>query len=372
MRILYLPAANNLRTMDCNKINSFQIASAYIGVTIGAGFASGQEVLQFFSFFGPYSLAAIALASFLFAFFAIIILRFGALLNATSHREVVYQTGGKAVGLAVDATITFFLFGSFTAMLAGTGASLSQQFGLPPLYGSLFMAAISLATVLTGLSGIISALSLLVPVMYAGIMALAAAVFVYFPDGLAEMRHYAQPWKAVIPFWPLSALTYVSYNLVVAVAILAPMGSMARSGPAIEKGSIAGGIGLGLGILAINLALLAVPESFGYPVPMGYVAGLFSPLVVSGYTMVLLAAIYTTAVGGLYGFTARITSPGTARFKLLAAAVAIVGLTASAIGFTNLVRFLYAAVGISGFLLLGGLTYRHIRSRLRPGPFPSP
>ncbi|MFZ5649411.1 MAG: hypothetical protein ACOY4I_00965 [Bacillota bacterium] len=357
--------------MECNKINSFQIASAYIGVTIGAGFASGQEVLQFFSFFGPLSLAAIAMTSFLFAFFAIVILRLGSKLSATSHREVVYRSGGRAVGLAVDITITFFLFGSFTAMLAGTGASLNQQFGLPPLYGSLFMAAVALATVLTGLSGIISALSLLVPVMFAGIMTLAGAVLIYFPDGLAEMRYYAQPWEAVIPFWPLSALTYVSYNLVVAVAILAPMGSMAGSGSSIEKGSVAGGIGLGLGITAINLVLLAVPESFGYPVPMSYVAGLFSPLAGALYTLILTAAIYSTAVGGLYGFTARIASPEKHRFKLLAAAVTLGGLIASAIGFTNLVRFLYAGVGIAGFLLLGGLAYQYLRSKLRPGPFPS-
>lgn len=328
-------------------------------------------MLQFFSFFGPLSLAAIALTSFLFAFFAIVILKFGAQLNATSHREVVYHSGGKAVGLAVDVIITFFLFGSFTAMLAGTGASLSQQFGIPSIYGSLLMAAVSLATVLTGLSGIISALSILVPVMIAGIMALTGAVLIYFPEGLADMRYYTQPWESIIPYWPLSALTYVSYNLVMAVSILAPMGRLSASNADIEKGSMAGGIGLGLGIMAINLVLLAVPQSFGYPVPMSYVAGLFSPLAGSGYILVLLAAIYSTAVGGLYGFTARIASPETPRFKLLAAVVTIGGIIASSIGFTNLVRFLYAGVGIAGFLLLGGLTYEYLRSKLRPGPFPS-
>ncbi|MFZ5646500.1 MAG: hypothetical protein ACOY30_02660 [Bacillota bacterium] len=357
--------------MECNKLNGFQIASAFIGVTIGAGFASGQEVLQFFSFFGPASFAAITLTSFLFAFFAMLILRYGARLNATSHREVVYRTGGKVTGLVVDVTITFFLFGSFTAMLAGTGASLSQQFGLPPFYGSLLMAMVSLATVLTGLCGIVSALSFLVPVMIGGIIVLAGAVLVAFPGGLADLRYYAQPWAAVIPSWPLSALTYVSYNLVVAVAILSPMGRLAGSESDIEKGSVAGGIGLGLGITAINMVLLAVPESFGYSIPMSYVVNLFSPLAGTGYTLILLAAIFSTAVGGLYGFTARLTPPDEPRFKLLAAAVALGGVIASNIGFTNLVRFLYTGVGIAGFLLLGGLTYEYLRTKLRPGPFPS-
>lgn len=357
--------------MECKNVNAFQIASAYIGVTVGAGFASGQEVLQFFSFFGPASFAAIIMASYLFAIFALLILRSGARLHANSHREVVYHSGGRFVGLAVDATITFFLFGSFTAMLAGTGASLNQQFGLPPLLGSVLMAAVSLATVLPGLCGILSALGFLVPLMLAGIIAMAVAVLAVMPSGLSDIGYFAQPWAAVLPYWPLSALTYVSYNLLVAVAILAPMGRLAKTRADIEKGAIAGGIGLGVGILAINLILLTIPESFGYPIPMNYVANRFSPLVGSGYTLILMAAIYTTAVGSLYGFTARLANPASSRFRTLVPLITVTGIGASAIGFTNLVRFLYAGVGIAGFLLLGGLTYEYVRSKLPPKTNPS-
>lgn len=357
--------------MSDRKVSAFQIASAYIGVVIGAGFASGQEVLQFFSFFGPASFAAIILASYLFYLFAALILKSGARLKAASHREVVSHAGGRIVGLAVDVTITFFLFGSFVAMLAGTGASLNQQFGLNPLYGSVFMAAVSLATVLFGLSGIISALSFLVPLMMAGIIAVSGATLAAFPSGIKEIGLFAQPWAAVLPFWPLSAITYVSYNLVMAVAILAPMGKLSRSAADIERGAIGGGIALGVGILAINLSMLLIPESFGYPIPMSHVANRFSPLVGSGYTMILLAAIYTTAVGGLYGFSARLTNPDSPKFRILSPAVTVAAITASAIGFTNLVRFLYAGVGIAGFLLLGGLAYEYLSLRLRPRPNPS-
>ncbi len=353
-----------------SNINAFQIASAYIGVTIGAGFASGQEVLQFFSLFGPSSFAAIVLASFLFAAFALIILKTGSRLKATSHREVVVHAGGKVVGLAVDLTITFFLFGSFVAMLAGAGASAGQQFGFQPLYGSVFMASISLATVLFGLSGILSALSFLVPVMLAGIAAVFVAVLLSYPAGLREIGLFAQPWAAVIPYWPLSAVTYVSYNLVMAVAILSPMGKLARSKADLERGAVAGGIVLGAGILAINLSILLIPESFGYSIPMNYVASRLSPLAGSVYAVILLAAVYSTAVGGLYGFSARLTDPAGPRFRLLAVVITVAAVAASAVGFTNLVRFLYSGVGVAGFLLLGGLVYEYIRLRLRPGPNP--
>lgn len=47
---------------------AFQIAGAYIGVIVGAGFASGQEILQFFTSFGWISIAGTCMATLLFAF----------------------------------------------------------------------------------------------------------------------------------------------------------------------------------------------------------------------------------------------------------------------------------------------------------------
>lgn len=357
--------------MSEKRVNAYQIATALIGVTIGAGFASGQEVLQFFSFFGPASFAAIILSSFLFVFFTALILDSGARLRASSHREVVLHTTGKFLGAGVDVTITFFLFGSFTAMLAGTGASVNQQFGFPVIYGAGVMASVSLGTVLLGLSGIISALSFLTPVMVAGIITIFLAVLVTNPAAFAVIGMYAQPWEAVMPFWPLSAAVYVSYNMLMAVAILAPMGKLAKSKADIKRGALIGGIGLSIGILAINLSMLLIPESFGYQIPMGYIAGRLSPLAAAGYTIILLLGIYTTAVGGLYGFCARLADPATPRFRMLVPVVTVTAVLASIIGFTTLVRFLYAGVGIAGLILLGGLTYEFLRRRTYPRPDPA-
>ncbi|MFF2755834.1 hypothetical protein ACFVR1_19255 [Psychrobacillus sp. NPDC058041] len=47
---------------------SFQIGSAIIGIIVGAGFASGQEILQFFSSFGYFGITGSILAAILFAF----------------------------------------------------------------------------------------------------------------------------------------------------------------------------------------------------------------------------------------------------------------------------------------------------------------
>ncbi|TDW05731.1 hypothetical protein [Pseudobacillus badius] len=57
--------------------NAFKIAGAYIGVIVGAGFASGQEILQFFTSFGWISVVGTCIATVLFAFLGMQLLQIG-------------------------------------------------------------------------------------------------------------------------------------------------------------------------------------------------------------------------------------------------------------------------------------------------------
>ena len=117
--------------MKKNGVSTWKIAATYIGTVVGAGFATGQEILQFFVRFGKPGLLGILLAAVLFVFFGSVIMGLGNRLNARSHLEIIRYSSGRFWGNIADALIPFFLFGSLTAMMAGTGALLRQQLGLP-------------------------------------------------------------------------------------------------------------------------------------------------------------------------------------------------------------------------------------------------
>ena len=55
-------------------VSTLKIAATYIGTVVGAGFATGQEILQFFSRFGVLGLLGIFLAAALFVFFGYLIM----------------------------------------------------------------------------------------------------------------------------------------------------------------------------------------------------------------------------------------------------------------------------------------------------------
>src|SRR5699024_4491598 len=107
---------------------SLQIAGAYIGLIVGAGFASGQEVLQFFTSFGWYSIIGTAVATMLFAFLGLQIMQLGSRLETQSHKNFICLICVKYIRRGLYILVTFFLFGVASVMIAGSGSIFAQQF----------------------------------------------------------------------------------------------------------------------------------------------------------------------------------------------------------------------------------------------------
>ena len=279
-------------------LSAYQIAAAYISTVVGAGFATGQEVLQFFTRFGVLGTLGILVASALFVAFGIRIMRLGKKLQSTSHLGVIRACAGR-LAPAIDGVITFFLLGALSTMFAGSGA-LFKLFGLSGFLGSLLMALITSATVLFGFKGVVNCLSvvmpfLLVAVLTVGFLSLTAS------SRIPIVRADGSPISFLF-----SAVLYVSYNILLSIAVLSPLGAGSRSKTTLILGAVFGGVGLGIGAMMIHLAILYGPmDAVGCDVPMIFLAGRISPLLQLCYTSVIAAEIYTTAASSLYGFVAR-------------------------------------------------------------------
>lgn len=343
-------------------ISTFKVAATYIGTVVGAGFASGQEILQFFSVFGNMGLIGLIIVTFLFIIFGYIIMELGLRLNSKSHIEIIKHTGGRYIGTAIDYIITFFLFGALTAMIAGSGAMISQQFGIPSIWGNILMAIATAITVLSGLYGVINSISFVVPFLILAALGVSIGSFLV-PGGQIIQTAEVTP-SNLIQNWLWAAVLYVSYNTVLSIAVLGPLGANAKNKRSIRYGAILGGIGLGVGAIAINLALLNnINTIMNIEVPMAYIAGQISYFIQIIYIIVLLAEVYTTAVGSLFGFAARLENTVKLDPKILVISSVILALIASQLGFSNLVKYLYPAVGYGGVFLLATLIYSKLKRR---------
>jgi len=346
-------------------ITTLSIAATYIGVVVGAGFATGQEILQFFAKFGSMGILGLALATILFIIYGYMIMDLGSRLKARSHLEITRYSGGRIAGPLMDGLITFFLFGSLSAMMAGTGAIVRQQLNFPGLLGNLLMCALTAATVLRGITGIVSSISFVVPFLLLSVTGISVFSILHTPPVLTGPAFHTEE-TGLVAHWLTASVLYVSYNTTISIAVLGPLGAAARNKKIIKNGVILGGMGLGAACLLIFLALAgSYSEISVLEAPMLCLAGHISPPVKTIYSIILIAEIYTTAVGSLYGFVSRITAranPPLGRKPVIAVSAAA-ALLASLLGFSNLVKYLYPLVGYGGILLLACLAYSHCTGR---------
>ena len=113
------------------------IAATFIGTTIGAGYASGQEILQYFVSFGILGgLGALAIAGALFFALSLIILLLAQRLRSAAIHDLVNPTRSAVPTVFADVTITVSLVGTLVIMLAGAGAALQSSLGWPPARAS--------------------------------------------------------------------------------------------------------------------------------------------------------------------------------------------------------------------------------------------
>ncbi|MCL2740166.1 MAG: hypothetical protein FWE47_03120, partial [Oscillospiraceae bacterium] len=288
-------------------VGALKIAGVYIGTVVGAGFATGQEVLQFFSRFGISGIWGIALATALFIIYGYIIIALGLSLGASSHLEVLMASCGTKIGRVMDFIVTFFLFGAITAMFAGTGALFEQQWGLPMILGCGIMAIITAVTVLTGIKGVLNSISFVAPFLIVTVVGICVYSIV---GGAVSGAPAAQTNpNPLINNWMLSSILYVSYNILLSIAVLGPLGAQAKGRKAIFWGAFLGGLGLGITSLMIYLALNPIlATAHTLEVPLAFIAGNISAPVAFIFTIVLIAEVYTTAVGGLFGFASRLNA----------------------------------------------------------------
>lgn len=135
--------------------------------------------------------------------------------------------------------------------------------------------------------------------------------------------------------------------------MLIVMGGTATNRKVARRGGALGGIILGLLILLINVALFAKMDIVaGVEMPTLELAKQIHPTVGIIMSFVLLAMIYSTAVGTLYILAVRIVKQDRFAFKVVINLLCIVGFAISLVGFTTLISKLYVIMGYLGIVLI--------------------
>ncbi|MFD2830969.1 YkvI family membrane protein [Corticicoccus populi] len=329
-------------------------ASAFIGVIVGAGFASGQEVLQYFTSFGLPGIFAVLISTVIFAYIGMMLVWLGSKAQTTSYNTVIYKISHfKVVGILVDCVLVFTLFGVGVVMIAGAGANLNQQFGVPHIIGAVLMAVLVMLTGMLKVNKVIAVISSITPFLIIFVIIISIYSFVTMDSSLTDLNETAQSHGPFFPNWFIAGLNYAAFNTSVGAAMSIVMGSAEKDGRTAALGGLVGGLGLGALILLSYFAIFSKIEEVGHlEMPMLGIVNDISPVLGIIMAVVIFGMIFNTAISMFFAFVSRFIPVETKRFNIVLAVTLIVGLLLSGIGFTDLVSHFYGAIGYMGLLLI--------------------
>jgi len=325
---------------------AFQVAATYIGTVVGAGFASGQEIMQFFTVHGLYGAFAIAISTLLFIWLGCKMMSIARGQQCFSFRELNVLLFGPKLAWLVNGMALLILFGTTGVMLSGSGSLFAEQLGFAPQLGILLTMALCLIVMWNGMKGVLWINSLVVPVML--LFTLILAVRLTGEDWgnapLAAGSHGKWLW---------SALLYAGFNLAMAQAVLVPVGHESGQESVIRRGGILGGIGLGVMLLTSHFSLwIDWDRVKDLDIPIARLISTYGNWMAILFAIVVYGEIFTTVAGNVFGLARQLQSI----WKLAPLAGATLILFGSFLlsqwGFRSLVSSLYPAFGVIGLAFI--------------------
>lgn len=339
----------------------------YLGAVIGAGFASGQEIVQFFVGYGDKGVAGSLLATFLFA-------SFGGILLYTAHRQKInnYQNMlgylfGERWGKIVDFMLAIFLFMGLSTMLSASGAVFYEHLYLSKYIGILLAYIAVVIALAAGKKSLVVSYNLLVPLKIVLLLIISGYIALFSGEAQSAFStsYIHSSGKNA---WMLSSLLYVAYNFSLAMVVLTEYQSVSNSRDGI-RGAFFGGLVLGLLVLLNYIALSKyMPSVIHYQVPMLYIAGHISIQTKYIYTLVLWVGILTTAIANAYGFAQRFAQLTGINYTVGLIICMTLALPVATRSFSSLVNRVYPIFGLLGILILLALAYNFCKIRLLKQP----
>ncbi len=277
---------------------AFQIAAVYVGTVVGAGFATGKEIVEFFSRFGFIGLIGILMSGYIFIIQGTKLMRLAAKIGAKSYQEFNIYLFGNFFGTIINGMMLLMLLGVTAVMLAGAGAVFEEQLGLSKNLGIIATVMLAVIVTVVGIKGLFAVNIIVVPLLIAfSFLMLSLSIKVpYFAERVLFVPFAEDGWKSVAaPF------SYTALNLGLAQAVLVPVASEIGDDRIVKWGGFLGGAALTVILLSSHLSLVLLPDLSAYEIPTAAVLKTLAPGAYFIYILVIYGEIFTTLIGNIFG-----------------------------------------------------------------------
>jgi len=381
-------------------ITIFVMTGAFISYTVGSGFASGNEVLQFFGSWGlGGSVLAIVGAAIVTFITCLCLYRLGSAVEFEKTSEAYIYVGGKGLGKFFQLFTFISLFGTFMIMFSGAGSVLSQYWDLPQWVGSVIMGVMAGVVVLGGLDAVEKVLGS-VGIILLGYVLVFGVISLFHPaSDLGQANDIPQAVEAGIVYQanlfalpPLSwipglsemnnalieGMLYAALCMVNGVPFFLALGRKTNTlGQAVSTSLITT-----IAFYAcVVFVLILIMSNFDavinpgtgkmFPFPVLAALGVLWPAGSWTYVIIIFLGIFTTTTGFLWVLQEWLF-PGQVRTKKTNTFIIVMILAGIFLGsvlpFSQLINFLFPISGLVGLILTVCLVVKLVKTEKAKKP----
>jgi len=317
---------------------SFTIGMLIVGAILGAGFASGAELISFFGLDTSPIVVAVLVTVLVFLV-SCLFLFLGNKVNKKTISLVNQKVYGKFFFLA-DAFLLVNSLIILSAMLAATnslGASIFSS-SFSPLY-AVIIGVICATVSIKGKKGLITANKFVSPIMIAVLVFIGLFISITATGGRGVSFNAGTIWVVII---------YVSMNMMLAATVVTTLGKLNKKIIFLSSGIAAASMGL------LVFVLMTALNRYGYvmgSMPTLDMARYIHPAIFWTMALALAAGIFTTILTAMTGLVAWFE--GVFGGKIFSAfTVLAAGFILSNLGFSTVITLLYPIIGIVGLVYI--------------------
>lgn len=312
-----------------------------IGTTIGAGYASGRELWQFF---GHESGLAILLFVLFFSMSCIAIMKISYKSKSTHYLPVLRKIVGEKLTGVYDVMIFLYLYTTTVVMIAGSGAT-GQAFNISYWWGIGVMVVALVLLFMKDINGILSINQYILPLLISGLLFIL--LLFTFDQELELFSHWHEQrnWTAAFPFTAL--------NILPLIAVLGAIGNKVKSKQEIWIACVGSGVILGVISYIYNNSLIQIAdELLLYEIPLFAILRDYPFEMLIFMSILLWFAIFTTAAAGVLGIVTRIQDYFKEPLSLIVAVTLVTMIPLTTLGFSTLISYIYPVYGILNLYVL--------------------
>lgn len=347
--------------------NILRCAGAFVAWVIGSGFATGQEVLQFFTSYGYESYAIIAINLIGFLLVGTILLTKGYQHKDEPDFDQFIYYCGKKLGTFYSWLIPITLLAVMAVLISGAGATLSEYYGVNHYVGALIMAAAVLVTYFIGFDKLVNVLSFIGPSIIAFCLLIGTITLVKDAGNFNQIGQYEEALSASQSSvnWLISAILYVSYNFLCGSVYYTQVGKTASGIKEARIGAIVGAILLMAAITVINTSiLLNGGNTASLAIPNLYLAKKISWFLGAVFSIFLVMGIFSSCSAMMWTVCNKFATGIQKKDHLLALGVAVGTFLLGLLPFGELIGMFYPIIGYCGLIYIGCVLIKLRRHKL--------